>query len=72
MLLATVVGRGIELLAKKIQLAKMSHNTTSAAKKIDTTEVVISDTMLKLHETDRRVLYRDTWQRSCSAPIDTV
>ena len=70
--LATPVGRGIELVAKKIQLAKMSHNTTSAAKKIDTTEVVISDTMLKFHETDRRVLYRDTWQRSCSALIDTV
>src|SRR3989344_395990 len=41
LLLATGIGTGIEFLAKKIQLAKMSHNTTSAARKIDTTEEVI-------------------------------
>lgn len=54
-------GDFLEKMAKKIQLKKMSNNINSVANKNDT-RVIISDTMLKFHEQDRREEYLDRWR----------
>lgn len=53
-------GDFLEKIIRKIQLKKMSNNINSAAAENDT-RVVISDTMLKFHEKDRRAEYREKW-----------
>lgn len=50
----------MEKQAKAIQLAKMKRNYQSAQNAGDT-RVVVSDSMLKFHEMDRREEYRDKW-----------
>lgn len=50
-------------IAKKIQVKKMSKNKKSAARAKDS-RVVISDTILKFHEQDRRAKYREQWQET--------
>lgn len=50
----------LESQAKQIQQTKMKLNRMSVQHD-DNTNVVISDTMLKFHENDRRQLYHDEW-----------
>lgn len=50
------IGDVLEGMARDQQLKKMEKNTTSKAKE-GTTEVVISDDVLKFHEDDRRARY---------------
>jgi hypothetical protein len=57
-LLKKTVGDRFEHWLKQIQLRKMEANTQSRAK-ADGTDVVISDTVLKFHEADRRAEYRE-------------
>lgn len=59
-LLGGRVGKCLEKIAKKIQLKKMAANFSSVANQNDT-RVIISDTMLKFHEQDRRAEYCERW-----------
>lgn len=52
------VGNQLENLLKKIQFLKMSKNNKSLAKENDS-RVIINNTMLKFHENDRRLFYRN-------------
>ncbi|MBP9760756.1 MAG: hypothetical protein KBD15_00755 [Candidatus Magasanikbacteria bacterium] len=54
-------GDFFEKKTKAVQLKKMQHNTTSLQHAGDT-RVMISDSILKFHENDRRMYYRDLWQ----------
>jgi hypothetical protein len=51
-------GNQLENLLKKIQFLKMSKNNKSLAKENDS-RVIINNTMLKFHENDRRLFYRN-------------
>jgi len=54
------LGELIEKSVKNIQLKKIQRS--SEGKKRDSaTAVVITDGVLKFHETDRRELYRERW-----------
>lgn len=55
------LGVWLENLARFIQLKKMSKNKNSLAK-ADDTRVIISETMLKFHETDRRREFLEKWE----------
>lgn len=55
------LGKGLENFAKAIQLLKMKKNKKSLANKPDS-RVVISDIMLKFHETDQRQIFYQAWQ----------
>lgn len=50
----------IEKQAKGLQLAKMKMNLHSVQNERDT-RVIINDKMLKFHENDRRLFYREQW-----------
>ncbi|MAF24510.1 hypothetical protein CL634_02900 [bacterium] len=54
-------GKWLEVLAKEIQMSKIIRNKKSVAGAPDS-RVVISDHMLKFHESDRRVEYAQAWQ----------
>lgn len=56
----TAYGDFLESQAKTIQLNKMKKNLTSVQGEPDT-RVVVSDSMLKFHENDRRVEYKQCW-----------
>lgn len=58
--LYSFIGVWLENSARFIQLKKMSKNKNSLAK-ADDTRVIISETMLKFHETDRRQEYFEKW-----------
>lgn len=58
------MGKQLELQAKAIQQTKMKLNTMTALHEPNT-NVVVTDTMLKFHENDRRAFYRDKWQSLC-------
>ncbi len=51
-----------EMVTKRLQLWWMKDKL-ARAREIQTA-VIVSDSMLKFHEEDRRVLYRDEWERS--------
>lgn len=54
----------IEAQAKGIQLAKMKMNYMSVQNENDT-RVIVSDNMLKFHETDKREEYKRQWKQRC-------
>lgn len=58
-------GRFLNLALKKIQLFKMSKNKHSKAQE-DNTDVVISDGVLKFHETDTRKYYKNIFFKKIS------
>lgn len=60
-LLRTQYGDKLEAWTKKFQLKHMQKNTDSVQNK--DTRVVVSDTLLKFHENDRRELFREEWQK---------
>jgi len=55
------VGEALEKKAKQLQLKHMATNTTSV-QNIDS-RVVISDTILKFHENDRRGRFQEEWKK---------
>lgn len=59
-ILGGFMGDLLERLLKKIQFLKMSKNNKSLARENDS-RVIISDTMLKFHENDRRLFYQDNF-----------
>lgn len=61
-ILNSVVGQWLEKIAKKVQSKKINQYFGQAVN-ADSTDVVISSSMLKLHKTDRRSLYKDLWQK---------
>ena len=52
-----------EMVAKRLQLWWMREKL-ARSRQIQTA-VIVSDSMLKFHEEDRRVLYRDEWENTC-------
>ena len=54
------LGGFFEKVARSLQKKKMSKNKHSLSRK-DDSRVVVSDTVLKFHEKDRREFYRDAW-----------
>ena len=56
---------------KYIQLAKMSANKQSIAKEKDS-RVVINDKMLKFHENERRVLYRQKFEERLNQVLEKI
>ncbi len=69
--LSGFVGRWLERLAKFIQLKKMEGNLTSVANQPDT-RVVISDSILKFHETDKRSQFQQLWQTKISEILNNL
>lgn len=60
------VGDFLEKLARKLQLKKMSYNINSVANKEDS-RVIISDTILKFHESDRREEFKKRYREKLNA-----
>lgn len=58
------LGDWYEYYAAQLQRKRMTKNKTSLQYKSDT-RVVISNTMLKFHETDKRQWYKDEWDKQC-------
>ncbi|MFH1789776.1 MAG: hypothetical protein ABH832_01785 [bacterium] len=61
-------GNIIDSQAKNFQLAKMKMNSHSVQNEPDT-RVIISDQVLKFHEKDRRIEYKEEWVRKVDALI---
>lgn len=55
-----IMGEMFEMYAKKFQKKKMKYNVASKQSS-HTSDVIISDTMLKFHEHDRREQYKQQW-----------
>lgn len=55
-------GTMMERQAKELQLLKMKFNAASVKDEPDS-RVIVSDSMLKFHEKDRRGHYRDAWKK---------
>jgi hypothetical protein len=55
------IGDLIEIQAKELQKAKMKFRFESIRDEPDS-RVIVSDDMLKFHENDRRVQYREAWE----------
>lgn len=60
-LLAKSLGRHIEKFMKRIQIQKMQQKESELGR--EKSAIVITDTMLKFHEIDRKKMYRDAWQK---------
>lgn len=65
LVLGRFLGDWLEKLAKVIQLKKMRKNVGSVTDQPNT-NVVISDSMLKFHETDQRQEFQQLWQAKIS------
>jgi len=61
-------GSLLETQAKKLQKLKMKKNKNSLQDKHDT-RVVITDSMLKFHENDRRALFKKMWRERVATHI---
>ena len=61
-ILGGFLGDWFEKAVKFIQLSKMKRNTKSAVNQPGN-KVIISDSMLKFHETDKRVEYKERWRQ---------
>ncbi len=59
------LGGRAEHWAKLIQYGKIQRNTHSALHQ-HTTSVIVNDSMLKFHETDRRAHYATLWRERCA------
>ncbi len=59
-LLSGRLGDYFERFTRSIQRKKIMHNTRSLVHAKDT-RVVVNDSVLKFHENDRRIRYRDAW-----------
>ncbi len=64
-LLARVFGSWLERGLKKMQLKKI-HRSSEGKKRDLPTAVVVTDGVLKFHETDRRELFRERWLAKCA------
>lgn len=62
MFFSTGIGQMVETMARDQQLKKMDRNLNSKASQ-GTTEVIISDTVLKFHEDDRRARYNAAYEQ---------
>ena len=62
LILGGLIGDWLEELARLIQLTRVKKYFGSAINQSDT-KVVISQAMLKFHQTDRRSLYRELWRQ---------
>lgn len=59
-------GQFIEQQAKQLQQTRMILNKHSAQHQ-DNTNVVVNDHMLKFHENDRRLQYKQQWETACQS-----
>lgn len=66
--LSGFLGNYLEVIMRKAQLLKMSSNKKSLAVENDT-RVVISNTMLKFHENDRRKMYQNDFEKKIAEII---
>ncbi|MBT4153671.1 MAG: hypothetical protein HOE53_03410 [Candidatus Magasanikbacteria bacterium] len=56
-------GKIMETQAKGIQTKKMQRNAASKQDQ-DTSDVIISDQMMKFHENDRRAMFQEQWKKN--------
>ncbi len=62
-ILNSFLGEMVERILKKFQMRKILKNTESVFRFHDT-RVIVSDSMLKFHENDRREMYREAWNKN--------
>lgn len=65
MFFSTPVGHWFEAMARDRQVKRMDKNVESKAK-LGTTDVIISEDVLKFHEKDRRAEYNERFTRRCA------
>ncbi len=68
-LLSGSVGTRFESMVRTLQRKKIMRNPHSLVHAKDT-RVVVSDSILKFHENDRRALYRDLWKKRVNQLVE--
>lgn len=61
-ILAKKIGRKVERFLRKIQIQKMKAKEAQPGR--EKSSIVITDTMLKFHEVDRKKAYRNSWKKN--------